>query len=430
MATPDLAYAIGLKPEEAIRYFEGKGYAIGFKWEDVWQEAHARAFTVAGVMKVDVLQDIRNALGKSVESGGTLAQFQKELMPVLERKGWLGRGHLVDDQTGEIQGKRLTPRRLETIFRTNMQSAYMAGRFATQLENVDERPWWEYVAVMDNRTRPAHRVLNGRVYRYDDPFWRTFYPPNGYRCRCRVRTRSRSDMKQLDLPESSSAGQLTEVDQVINREGETRPTIGYRDPVTGKTFTADPGFGFNAGQAWAAPFTPPPQSSLIRSVPAGAPTMPAPVATPIRADRVIQAGQAPEQYAAAFLERFGTTPGAAISFEDAAGARLAISDGLFASPPPEWAWGQRYAGLLADAVRTPDEIWLSWERFEGAWQLMRRYVKTYQVDGGDWMAAGFEYSQAGWSYRVAAVRSPSEADELRALDSMRGSFLLYRKGQP
>ncbi len=59
MAGIDLSHAIGLPPAKAIEYFESKGYAMGFKWQDVWAEAHARAFTVAGVMKVDVLQDVR-----------------------------------------------------------------------------------------------------------------------------------------------------------------------------------------------------------------------------------------------------------------------------------------------------------------------------------------------------------------------------------
>ena len=60
-ADVDLGYAIGLEPAKAIEYFESKGYKIGFRWQDVAAEAHAKAFTVAGVMKVDVLQDIRSA---------------------------------------------------------------------------------------------------------------------------------------------------------------------------------------------------------------------------------------------------------------------------------------------------------------------------------------------------------------------------------
>ncbi|WP_215782024.1 phage minor head protein [Paludibacterium sp. B53371] len=249
MATPDLSYAIGLPPEEAIRYFESKGFAIGFKWQDVWAEAHAKAFTVAGVTKLDVLTDIRDALSDALKNGATLADFQLRLQPLLEAKGWWGKGRIIDQATGEIYGKRLNPRRLETIFRTNMQSAYMAGRFQTQLASAEQRPFWEYVAVMDSRTRPAHRSLHGRVFRYDDPFWRTFYPPNGWNCRCRVRTRSARDMEQLGLFESSSEGRLETVEQPIDRQGNTKPAVAFNDPVTGKRFMSDAGFGFNPGQA-------------------------------------------------------------------------------------------------------------------------------------------------------------------------------------
>ncbi|MGE8357660.1 MAG: phage minor head protein, partial [Microvirgula sp.] len=205
MPRADLSYAIGLPPEAAIAYFEQKGYAIGFRWQDVWAEAHAKAFTVAGVTKLDILTDIRNGLTDALRNGGTLADFQKQLQPMLETRGWWGRGRVVDQATGEVAGKRLNSRRLETIFRQNMQSAYMAGRYQEQLAGADLRPYWEYVAVMDSRTRPAHRTLHGRVFRFDDPFWRTFYPPNGWRCRCRVRTRSQRDIDRLDLPVSSSA---------------------------------------------------------------------------------------------------------------------------------------------------------------------------------------------------------------------------------
>ncbi|WP_054285939.1 phage minor head protein [Gulbenkiania mobilis] len=249
MPTADLSFAFGLPPEEAIRYFESKGYALGFKWQDVWAEAHAKAFTVAGVAKLDVLADIRGALTDALKNGETLADFQKRLQPLLEAKGWWGKGRVVDQATGEIQGKRLSPRRLQTIFRTNLQSAYMAGRYQEQLANADIRPYWEYVTVLDSRTRPAHRALAGRIFRYDDPFWRRFYPPNGWNCRCRVRTRSARDMERLGLDASSSEGRMETVDQVVDRDGLTRPAPAFNDPVTGKRFMADAGFGFNPGQA-------------------------------------------------------------------------------------------------------------------------------------------------------------------------------------
>ena len=195
----DLSYAIGLPHEEAIRYFEQKGYAIGFNYHEVWAQAHARAFTVAGVLKLDVLTDIQNALKEALKNGQTLRQFEKSLLPVLTQKGWIGNGLVADQQTGELQGKQLPPRRMETIFRTNMQSSYMAGRYQTMQANVDDRPYWQYWAIMDKRTRPAHAMMNGRVFRADDPIWGTIYPPNGYRCRCSVRAFNQGDLDKRNL---------------------------------------------------------------------------------------------------------------------------------------------------------------------------------------------------------------------------------------
>lgn len=130
-ADVDLSYAIGLKPEEAIEYFKSKGYAIGFNWHDVEASAHSTSFTVAGVLKQDVLEDIHASLLSMKDGGGTLRDFERQLTPTLTRKGWLAdKAKLLADDDGVLEGKQLTPRRLRTIFETNMQASYAAGRYA------------------------------------------------------------------------------------------------------------------------------------------------------------------------------------------------------------------------------------------------------------------------------------------------------------
>ena len=187
MPKVDLAYCMSLPPKKAVAYLKNKGYAITWHWEELWQDAHAQAFTVAKATRLDILQDIREAVEKALAEGKTFAWFKKELTPVLQAKGWWGKQEHVDADTGEISQVQLgSPWRLQTIFRTNLQTAYMAGRWQTQIENVDDRPYWRYVAILDGRTRPSHRAMNGKVLRYDDPFWQSFYPPNGWGCRCRV----------------------------------------------------------------------------------------------------------------------------------------------------------------------------------------------------------------------------------------------------
>ena len=136
--------------------------------------------------------------------------------------------------------------RLKTIYSVNMQTAYMTGRYKTQMDNTDNRPYWEYVAVMDSRTRPEHAILNGLVYRYDDPFWRSFYPPNGWRCRCRVNALSERNIKQKRITPYNSDGNLSqELHLVSKKSGEYKPVTVYTDPLTGKRIAPDVGWSHN-----------------------------------------------------------------------------------------------------------------------------------------------------------------------------------------
>lgn len=250
---PDIraGFAMTLAPEKAIDWFSAKGFAPTLSWQDVQDEAHAVQFTVAGITKLDVLSDIHAGLDDALRNGTTLRQFQDKVIPMLEQKGWLGRG-LVADKDGVLQGKKLMPYRLETIFRTNIQSAYASGRYQQQMSTVTERPYWEYCAVMDSRTRPRHASMNGRVFAADDPIWQTFYPPNGYNCRCWVRALTKAQLERHPVGLESSNGRLAMTQQAVGMQGETRSVMAYRDPKNGQLFTPDAGFHLNPGRGYLA----------------------------------------------------------------------------------------------------------------------------------------------------------------------------------
>lgn len=245
----NLAYALGLAPKAAIEYFRAKGYQISWSWFDVWQEAQAKAFTVAGVMKLDVLQDIRSAVDAALAKGETYANFEQQLKPVLQAKGWWGRNAQIDTDTGEMAGKALTAWRLKTIFQTNLQTAYQAGRYQAFMGNIADRPYWMYVAVMDRRTRPQHAALNGLVFRSDDPFWDSFYPPNGFNCRCRVRALDDDNLRERDLALSSSKGKLSEIQVPTSRRADAPPaTVARYEYAPRKYVAPDPGWSYNPGK--------------------------------------------------------------------------------------------------------------------------------------------------------------------------------------
>ena len=83
VTTAELAYCMTLPPKRAISYLKSKGYSFTWDWEEMWQDAHARAFTVAKVTRLDILEDIRGALQQAVDEGKTGRWFRQELEPEL-----------------------------------------------------------------------------------------------------------------------------------------------------------------------------------------------------------------------------------------------------------------------------------------------------------------------------------------------------------
>lgn len=171
-----------LPPEEAIAYLEDKGYAISFDWRDVLAEEHAAAFTVAKMMRVDLLEFTKQALIKAEQQGWDLKRFSQELRPTLEREGWWGRKEMVDPDTAEIKTVQLgSPRRLEIIFDTNIRTANSAGEWMRGERSAKRLPMLLYRTMGDMRVRPQHARWNGVCLPRTDPWWNTHYPPNGWR---------------------------------------------------------------------------------------------------------------------------------------------------------------------------------------------------------------------------------------------------------
>ncbi len=259
----DLGFAVKLQPSDAIEYFRSKGYRITWDWHESLAEANAKAFTVAKATKMEVLRAIRNETDKAISEGIAFHTYKKELQPKLQKLGWWGkRVKEAPDGTAELV-QLGSVNRLKTIFRTNLNTAYSAGRYKQQVELATQRigagQYWQYLAVMDSRTRPAHRKLHGKVFRFDDPFWDTFYPPNGWNCRCRVRTLTERQLKSRGLKVGTSEGHLETFTQEVGvdkytGEALTQLSVRYRGrDALGKTFIEAPdvSFDYNPGARWA-----------------------------------------------------------------------------------------------------------------------------------------------------------------------------------
>lgn len=210
-----------LPPKKAIAFFRSKGYATSFAWQDLWKAQHDEAFTIAKMMNVDLLRDVRMAVDKALADGQTLDQFRDLIKPRLLEAGWWGKADMQDPATGEVREVQLgSPRRLQVIFETNMEVSYAAGHWAQIQETKADAPYLMYDAVGDAETRPEHAAWDGTVLAADDPWWQTHFPPNDWGCRCSVIQLSGDQLGTMgkDGPDQAPAQHLREV--VNPRTGE------------------------------------------------------------------------------------------------------------------------------------------------------------------------------------------------------------------
>jgi SPP1 gp7 family putative phage head morphogenesis protein len=242
--------AFQMKPAAAIEYLRRKGFAISWNWLDTWKDAHSKAFTVAKAMKLDLLKDIRAMLDKAVADGITLDQFKKELKPRLQAKGWWGKKQTVNEETGEVTEYMAgSPRRLKTIYQTNLHTAYAAGRYKGQMDAAGDLPYIQYIAVMDGRTTDTCRDMHGMVFRADDPIWNSLYPPNHWGCRARTRSLSEQMVKREGLRVESSNGRLVQKNVIVGKGANARyETVTGLKLGNGKIFWAGPGWDYNPGR--------------------------------------------------------------------------------------------------------------------------------------------------------------------------------------
>lgn len=86
-------------------------------------------------------------------------------------------------------------------------SATMAAKWE-KFEEDGDRYLLQYRTQKDDKVRPEHAALDGVTLPMSDPFWESYYPPNGWNCRCTVVQVLKSKYKQTPHDEAMSRGDI------------------------------------------------------------------------------------------------------------------------------------------------------------------------------------------------------------------------------
>lgn len=159
--------------EEAVLFLKKKHVLPSDQYYKLSDKARFRAFTVSRLSDADMMERVKTLLSENLESGGGLKEFlEKTDTEILDGLGLAGNG-------GGWYW--------ENVYRTNVQTAYNAGR-ALGFEAVKPVAL-ELVGIGDMRQTEICRSLTQPPVRkmYDDPFWKTHWPPFHFGCRTTIR---------------------------------------------------------------------------------------------------------------------------------------------------------------------------------------------------------------------------------------------------
>lgn len=380
----DLAQHLGRALLEAdrigARSAEGKAFAEaswgpGLPFKEAEDFFRAKGLSIAGISKADVIGAVKDEILKALESGTTLEEFRKTAREIFDRGGYT----------------EMSPHRIDTIYRTNLQTAYQAGRYRqmTDPEVLAERPYWQYLAVMDAATRPEHAAMHGKVFPADHPFWDTWYPPNGFNCRCTVETLSESEMRREGLK--------------VEREDPTGKLYEPVDPETGNKMPAvllmpDPGWGERGNSlaallekqeesiAWTAKKNQPGWKEAGRPREREIPEedyKTAPLKEPSRADyleRGLTAKQALDEIERVYRREMGISPKQKEAIlKDPLGEGMKTDiQGLAHMLRNAEQRRERYLRYLRPTIEDPYEIWLTeYETPGGQTKFRKRYIGLF-----------------------------------------------------
>lgn len=239
---PKTGFDFKSPPQDAIRYLEQKFPKASWAYTDLLDNAHDRAFVVAKMVDVDLATTVQRSIINAMQEGKGYKAWAKDIDKVLAKSGWYDGQINVDAQGNAKKVVTGGQHRLETIYRTNVAAAYEAGRQQVIFNDRDDDPFGYvmYSAIMDNRTRPTHKALHGKVMEKSDPAWSSISPPNGYNCRCTIVELTQGQIDRYGYKVSKSEGKLsTQVVELPNGK-EAQRTLFELD--NGAVFKTDVGF--------------------------------------------------------------------------------------------------------------------------------------------------------------------------------------------
>ena len=172
----DLQDIFNMTFNEAINWLLSREPQMYDQIQKVIDKYRTEYFWIKRSTDLEVTKTLYAELLKNLELGQTFEDFKKNLD--LESLGFGEYGYY-----------------LRQVFDQTMINAQSVGQWEQLQEGMQYGfVYGLYDAILDGRETDLCRMLDGKIYRLDSPFWEVYYPPNHFKCRSRVTALSEEDM--------------------------------------------------------------------------------------------------------------------------------------------------------------------------------------------------------------------------------------------
>lgn len=156
---------IPVKPEEAIERFRGRVPITRPQFDRLSDAMRTRSVTAAGMTRETIKQALKPSLISALDQGFTLETFTRKV--------------------GGKGGRFLNDFHAETVFRTNINSAYNQGHQDGFMDDSLSAifPGVQYYALMDDRTTDICAERHGLIFTRESASSGNIAPPLHYNCR-------------------------------------------------------------------------------------------------------------------------------------------------------------------------------------------------------------------------------------------------------
>lgn len=169
-----------------MHYFSKKTTTVTHSWKEWIPCMQARGFTIVGITDIEILDAIRLYLDDNYCNGKSLRDCLNELTPLFLAHGLLNK-------------KCISTKKIEKLYKLHMSYAFAQQIYKELVDDGARAPWWQFIAVLDSKTNPVERFLDGKIFHFQNPIWKIIFPPVCMHGRARVRNYTDSNLINKNL---------------------------------------------------------------------------------------------------------------------------------------------------------------------------------------------------------------------------------------